>query len=103
MKTQDFVNIALSGLDHLGYRLEELHITDKVNRHNTLAYVMAEQNRLKGELDSINARLDMKKARIERVKRQAEAMLSSGLQFASYPLQVVRSVLHPEVPGAAQK
>lgn len=103
MKTQDFVNIALSGLDHLGYRLDELQITDKINRHNTLAYVMAEQNRLKGELDSINARLDVKKASVERMKRQAEAMVNTGLHYASYPLQVVRSVLNSDAQGAVQK
>jgi hypothetical protein len=94
MKTQDFVNLALTGLDFLGYQLQELQITDKVNRHNTFAFVMAEQNRLKGELDSFSARLDQKKARVEKVKRQAEAVFDAGIQVASYPFQVVRGALH---------
>ena len=93
MKTQDIINIALTGLDFLGYRLQELQITDKVNRHNTLAFVMVEQNRLKGELDSFNVRLDQKKAKVEKAKRQAEALVDAGIQVASYPLHVLRGVI----------
>ena len=95
MKTQDIINFALTGLDYLGYRLEELDITNKVNRHNTVAFVIAEQNRFKGELDSLNARFDQKKARIEKVKRQAEAVLNTGIHVATYPLQVVKAAIKP--------
>jgi hypothetical protein len=95
MKTQEVVNIALTGLDYLGYRLEELQITDKLNRHNTLAFVMVEQNRIRGELDSLNARFDQKLARVEKAKRQAEAVFNAGVQVATYPLHVIRAIFKP--------
>jgi len=95
MKTQDIINFALTGLDHLGYRLDEMQITDKINRHNTFAFVMAEQSRIKGELDSLNAKLDKKRAVVEKAKRQAEALLDAGVQVATYPLNVVKTILKP--------
>lgn len=94
MNTQDILNKALVGLDQVGYKLEELGITDKVNRHTTLAFVMAEQNHIRGELDSLNAKLAQQKVRIERTKRRAEALLDAGLQITSYPLQIARSLLN---------
>ncbi len=87
MKTQDLMNKALSGLDYVGYQLEFYGVTDKVNRHTTLAFILAEQNHLKGELDSLNARIDQQKARVERLRRQAEGLLSSGINFASHPIR----------------
>ncbi|OZG75124.1 hypothetical protein BTA51_01675 [Hahella sp. CCB-MM4] len=87
MKTQELVNKALSGLDYVGYQLEALGVTDKVNRHTTLAYIMAEQNHLKGELDSLNARIDQQKARVERLRKQAEKLVNDGIEFAGSPVQ----------------
>ncbi|WP_020407087.1 hypothetical protein [Hahella ganghwensis] len=87
MNTQDLVNKALSGLDYVGYQLEALGVTDKVNRHTTLAFIMAEQNHLKGELDSLNARIDQHKARVERVRKQAGKLVNDGIVFAGSPIQ----------------
>ena len=87
MKTQDLINKALSGLDYVGYQLEFYGVTDKVNRHTTLAFIMAEQNHLKGELDSLTARIDQQKARVERLRRQAEGLVADSLNFASHPIR----------------
>jgi len=98
MKTQNLINKALSGLDYVGYQLELYGLTDKVNRHTALAFIMAEQNHLKGELDSLNARFDQQKARVERLRRQAEGVVTGGINFASHPirntLDFVKARLH---------
>lgn len=57
MNTKKLVDTALLGLDNLGYQLENLGITNKVNRHTLIAFAMAEKNRFEGEMDSVNARL----------------------------------------------
>ncbi len=94
MKTQDIVNKALLGLDQVGYRLDDLGITDKVNRHTALAFVMAEQHHLRGEMDSLNAKIDQQKARVERIKKQAEALATAGFELASYPLKVAQNIIN---------
>ncbi|GAA3965967.1 hypothetical protein [Allohahella marinimesophila] len=68
MNTQIMMDKALSGLDLIGGRLEKLGITDDFNRHTVLAYIMAEQKHLEGELDSLRARLDQKKAGVQRAR-----------------------------------
>ncbi len=50
------MNLALEGVDSLGFRLDQLGITSRVNRHNIAAFLMAEQKHLEGEWDSIQAR-----------------------------------------------
>ena len=57
MNTKKLADTALNGLDNLGYHLENLGITNKVNRHTLIALVMAEKSRFEGELDSVNARV----------------------------------------------
>jgi hypothetical protein len=68
MNTQIMMDKALSGLDLIGGRLEKLGITDDFNRHTVLAYVLAEQKHLEGELDSLRARLDQKKVSVQRAR-----------------------------------
>ena len=54
MNTQKLLNIALDGIDTLGYRLDQYGITGKVNRHNIAAFLAAEQKHLEGELAKVN-------------------------------------------------
>lgn len=65
MNTQKLLNTALNGLDTLGYQLDQLGITGKVNRHNLAAFIMLEQKHLEGEWDSIQARIDRRRSQLE--------------------------------------
>ncbi|MCH8498337.1 MAG: hypothetical protein LAT63_07655 [Marinobacter sp.] len=83
MNTQKLINTALNGLDNLGFQLDQYGITSKVNRHNLIALVMLEQKRLEGEWDSLQARIDGQKARIERLANTLESRLRPLLDRAA--------------------
>ncbi|MBQ0832545.1 MULTISPECIES: hypothetical protein [unclassified Marinobacter] len=72
MNTQKLLNMALEGVDALGYRLDQMGITGKVNRHNIAAFLMAEQKHLEGEWDSIQVRLNLRRSQFERITQQVE-------------------------------
>jgi hypothetical protein len=84
MNTQKLLNLALGGIDTLGFQLDQLGITGKVNRHNIAAFLMAEQKHLEGEWDSIQARVDRRRSQFDRisnlVESRADAILSPVLQ-----------------------
>ncbi|EON91817.1 hypothetical protein MARLIPOL_09346 [Marinobacter lipolyticus SM19] len=69
MNTQKLMNTALNSLDAIGYRLDQYGITAKVNRHNLAAFIMLEQKHLEGEWDSIQVRLDRRRAQVESLVR----------------------------------
>ncbi|MBE0487109.1 hypothetical protein [Marinobacter sp.] len=73
MNTKKLLNLALEGVDNLGFRLDSLGITSKLNRHNIAAFVMAEQKHLEGEWDSIQAKVDRRRSQFERIAGQVEA------------------------------
>ncbi len=97
-QAQKILDRALNGLDTLGYRLEELGITDKVNRHNCMAFLFAEQQRLKGELDRLNVKLDTRKVQLDQLRQQAEQLAQSGLTSLLTPVRSTLSLL----PGRSQ-
>ncbi|MAZ04837.1 hypothetical protein [Marinobacter sp. SS8-8] len=72
MNTQKLLNMALNGVDAVGYRLDQLGITGKVNRHNIAAFVMAEQKHLEGEWDSIQVRVNRRRSQVEKITHQIE-------------------------------
>lgn len=78
MNKDDLTRTALKGVDSLGYQLEKLGITDKVNRHNIAAFMMAEQHHLEGQWDSLQTRMD-------RYRRRAGDLLES-LEKSGYPV-----------------
>ena len=78
MNKDDLTQAALKGVDSLGYQLDKLGITDKVNRHNIAAFMMAEQHHLEGHWDSLQTRMD-------RYRDQAEDLLDS-LEKSGYPV-----------------
>ena len=78
MNKDDLTRAALRGVDSLGYQLDRLGITSKVNRHNIAAFMMAEQHHLEGQWDSLQTRLD-------RYRGQAEDLLEN-LGKSGYPL-----------------
>lgn len=72
MNTKTLLDTALTGLDHLGFQLDQLGITSKVNRHNLAALAMAEQHHLEGEWDSIQARFDRRRAQLDSLVSSVE-------------------------------
>jgi hypothetical protein len=65
MNTQKLLNTALTGLDHIGFQLDQYGITGKLNRHNLAAFVMLEQKHLEGEWDSLQAKFDRRRSQVE--------------------------------------
>lgn len=43
MNTQKLLQLALEGVDTLGYQLDQLGLTSRVNRHNLAAFLFTEQ------------------------------------------------------------
>lgn len=72
MNTKKLLNKALNGLDYVGFQLDQVGITNRVNRHNIAAFLMAEQYRLEGEWESFQARFDRRKAQLDDVKEAFE-------------------------------
>lgn len=73
MNTQTLLNMALNGVDALGYRLDQCGITGKVNRHNIAAFLMAEQKHLEGEWDSLQVRVNRRRSQVEKITHQIES------------------------------
>ena len=46
MNTQKLLQLALEGVDTLGYQLDQLGLTSRVNRHNLAAFLFTEQKHL---------------------------------------------------------
>jgi hypothetical protein len=78
-------DVALAGLDRVGYELDMYGVTSKVNRHNLIGQVLAGQKQIEGELDSLNARFDSAKVKVEKVVNRAETIVTDTLQFALKP------------------
>jgi len=73
MNTKKLLNLALEGVDNLGFRLDSLGITSRLNRHNIAAFLMAEQKHLEGEWDSIQAKVDRRRSQFEHITGLVEA------------------------------
>lgn len=72
----------LKGVDNLGYQLDRLGVTDKVNRHNLAAFFMTGQHQLEGEWDSFQTRLN-------RYRRRAGELLDDLEQNGAPALRPV--------------
>ncbi len=89
----NLVETALSGLDNLGYQLDMMGITSQVNRHTLIAYVMAEQKHLEGELDSIKARVGTAQVKVEKTIGRVEGLVNDGVDIALKPARSVISTI----------
>ena len=90
MNSRILVEKALGGLDELGARLESYGVTDKINRHSVLAYIMAEQKHLEGEYESLMAKVDRKKAGVQRARQFAGRAIRHPFRTAG---ETVRGLL----------
>jgi hypothetical protein len=84
-KLNEIAEKVLSQLDNLGYQLDTMGVDNQINRHNLIALIMFGQKRLEGELDSLNAKIDSGKAKIEGVVDSAEKLLISAGNLAIFP------------------
>lgn len=73
MNTQTLLNLALNGVDALGYQLDQYGITGKVNRHNIAAFLAVEQKHLEGEWDSIQVRVNRRRSQVEKITHEIES------------------------------
>lgn len=69
MKTPALIEMALKQLDNLGYQLNKRGITDRVNRHNCIAVLLVQQQKLKGELARAELHWGLIKAQFKRKAR----------------------------------
>lgn len=72
MNTEKLMQLALNGVDTLGYRLDQLGVTSKINRHNLAAFLFAEQKHWEGEWDSIQAKVDRRRSQFEHLAQTVE-------------------------------
>ncbi len=84
-KLNELAEKVLSQLDNLGYQLDIIGVENQINRHNLIALLMFGQKRLEGELDSINAKIDSGKAKIEGIVDSTEKLLVSAGNIAIFP------------------
>lgn len=78
MNTKKLLDTALNGLDYVGFQLDQYGITGKVNRHNLAALLMAEQHHLEGQWDSLQVRIDRRRASLDALLNAVESR-TSGL------------------------
>ncbi len=76
---------AMVGLDRVGYELDMYGVTSKVNRHNLIGQVLAGQRQFEGEMDSLTARYDFAKVKIEKTVNRVEGIVNSGVEFVLAP------------------
>jgi hypothetical protein len=79
MNRKTLIDTALNGLDRVGYELDRLGITSKVNRHNLAAFMMNEQKHFEGEWDSLQAKVGRRRSQIETLAHTVEAQANTLL------------------------
>lgn len=84
-KLNELAERALSKIDDIGYNLDVMGVENQINRHNLIAMVMFGQKRLEGEMDSINAKVDVSKAKVEGIVNSTEKLLVSAKDLAIFP------------------
>ena len=84
---------AMLGLDRVGYELDMYGVTSKVNRHNLIGQILAGQKQFEGELDSLTARFDYAKVKVEKTVNRAEEFVNDGIEFILTPARSTISSL----------
>ncbi|WP_369600802.1 hypothetical protein AAIA72_13340 [Hahella sp. SMD15-11] len=89
MNIKKLADQVLSGIDTLGYELDRFGITPNFNRHTAIAFVMAEQKRLEGELDSAQAKIDRIRYTVEKTRQDVENLVEKAADLALMPARTV--------------
>lgn len=86
MNKDTLINFALGQLDNLGYELQRRGISGQVNRHNLAALAMTQQQRVKGEITRAELQIGLQKARIQKLRNQANQTIDQILEHVPAPL-----------------
>ena len=86
MNTNKIVELALGQLDNLGFQLQRFGITGAVNRHNLIAIAMTKQERVKAEISRVELKVDIQKARVERLRQQADELIDNVIDRTPSPI-----------------
>ena len=86
MNTKKIVEFALGQLDNLGFQLQKHGISSNVNRHNLIAIAMTQQERVKAEISRVELKVDIQKARVERIRQQADELVENVIERAPAPI-----------------
>jgi hypothetical protein len=86
MNTKKIADFALVQLDNLGYQLRSLGVTDRVNRHEVIAWAMTRQTHLKAELGRLEFKLELQKARIDRYRHDLQSLADDVVKRLPEPL-----------------
>jgi len=62
---EHYAELALRQVDTAGYYLSRYGISDKVNRHNLIALVMTQRERIKGELSRLELRVALQRKQLQ--------------------------------------
>ncbi len=78
-------NRLLEQIDSVGYQLDAIGVENQINRHTLIAAIMFSQKRFEGEMDSLSARIESGKSRVDAVIDTTEKYLNSGFNLAVFP------------------
>ncbi len=76
MKTLFIAELALKQIDNLGYQLSKHGITYHFNRHNCIAFLMIQQQKMKGEMARAKLRWGLMKTHAKHLKQKSGANLA---------------------------
>lgn len=100
MKKEQLLNSALGAFDQIAYQLDQYGIVPGINRHQVIAYLMAEQKRLEGELDCLNARASVRRLQVEQILGQIGNTARGGVDLVLTPARSTASTVR-RLLGAA--
>lgn len=84
--------LALRQLDTTGYHLAQWGLTDKVNRHNCIALIITEDQRLRGELSRLQLIVGIQKGKIKKARRTLSGWIGNAAEWSPAPLN--KSLIH---------
>ncbi len=69
-KISVFTELALKQVDNLGHQLNKYGITNRLNRHNCIAILITQQQKLKGELARAELHWGLLKLQLKQLKQR---------------------------------
>lgn len=100
MNTKKIADFALLQLDNLGYQLRALGVTDRVNRHDVIAWAMTRQTHLKAEFGRLEFKMELQKARLGKYRQDAQALADDVVNRLPEPLATPAARLRDRVFAA---
>lgn len=85
---EHYAELALRQLDNAGYYLSRYGISDKVNRHNLIALVMTQRERIKGELSRIELKVALQRKQIQQQVEKLSDNTDHLIERAPKPVAV---------------